>query len=265
MSLSIQRVDDLVEAQEVADQRQMFAVPREFRLRECTDHDVAEFGDVAHVNDALLRIERQRPTHGPIRLLLRSHYAEQILIEERRDHECVVRESSLLHDALALCFVAYLTDVADPPVFRHVPSPGKAELHALVRHIAERIGRMLEKHGLIERDVENAWLSDELAPAGSLDDLIGHSITYRIAVGPRAGQKVFTLQTVPAQGEGEGRNGAAQAGGFSLHAGLDIETAQRAKLETAVCVQPSRRPGAARVESTQRRAPSSRQCHPMWA
>jgi hypothetical protein len=87
-------------------------------------------------------------------------------------------------------------------------SPGKAELHALVRHIAERIGRMLEKHGLIERDVENAWLSDQLAPAGSLDDLIGHSITYRIAVGPRAGQKVFTLQTVPAQGEGEGRNAA---------------------------------------------------------
>ena len=35
VSLSIQRGDDLVEAQEVADQRQMFAVPHEFRLREC--------------------------------------------------------------------------------------------------------------------------------------------------------------------------------------------------------------------------------------
>src|SRR6202022_2423570 len=94
VSLSIQRGDDLVEAQEVADQRQMFAIPSEFRLRECTDHDVAEFGDVAHVNDALLGIERQCPTHGPIGLLLRSHYADQILIEERGNHERVVRESS---------------------------------------------------------------------------------------------------------------------------------------------------------------------------
>ena len=68
-------------------------------------------GDVAHVNDALLGIERQRPTHGPIRLLLRSHYAEQILIEERGDHECVVRESSLPHNAVALCFVREMRDM----------------------------------------------------------------------------------------------------------------------------------------------------------
>lgn len=125
----------------------------------------------------------------------------------------------------------YLTDGADPPVFPHVPSPGTAELQALVQRIAERIGRMLEKRGLIERDVENAWLSGEMAPARSLDDLIGYSITYRIAVGPRAGQKVFTLQSVSAQDDGEGRNGAAQAGGFSLHSGLDIQPTQRAKLE----------------------------------
>ena len=109
-------------------------------------------------------------------------------------------------------------------------SPGTAELQALVQNIAERIGRLLEKRGLIERDCENAWLSGDMAQAGSLDDLIGHSITYRIAVGPRAGQKVFTLQRVPAQGGEEGRNGAAQASGFSLHAALDIQPGQRAKL-----------------------------------
>ena len=89
----------------------MFAVSREFRLRECTNHNLAELGNVAHVNDALLWIEGQRPTNGPIRLLLRSHYAEQILIEERRDHECVVRESGLPHDAVALCFVREMRDI----------------------------------------------------------------------------------------------------------------------------------------------------------
>jgi len=43
------------------------------------------------------------------------------------------------------------------------------------------------------------------AQAGSLDELIGHSITYQIAVGRRAGQKVFTLQIVPAQSTREAR------------------------------------------------------------
>ena len=71
----------------------------------------------------------------------------------------------------------YLTDGADPPVFRHIAEPGTAELQALVQQIAERIGQMLERRGLIERDVENAWLSADAAPAGSLDDLIGSSIT----------------------------------------------------------------------------------------
>ena len=63
-----------------------------------------------------------------------------------------------------------------------------------------------------------------------MDDLLGHSITYRVAVGPRAGQKVFTLQTVPA-GEGEAGTGVAQYAGFSLHAGIGVEAEQQAKLE----------------------------------
>ncbi len=32
--------------------------------------------------------------------------------------------------------------------------------------------------------------------------LLGHSITYRIAMGPQAGRKVFTLQTLPGSDEG---------------------------------------------------------------
>lgn len=78
-----------------------------------------------------------------------------------------------------------------PPVFRHVPAPSTAHLQELVQQIAERVGRVLEKRGLIERDMESAWLTADGA-GGALDDLIGHSITYRIAVGARAGQKLFT-------------------------------------------------------------------------
>jgi len=129
------------------------------------------------------------------------------------------------------------------PIFRHVPAPTGTELQELVQQIAARIGRVLEQQGLIERDTENAWLAMQ-GEGGALDDLIGHSITYRIAVGPRAGQKLFTLQTVPAREEAEqqgDQRSAANAGGFSLHAGLDIQPHQREKLER-LCRYVSRPP-----------------------
>jgi hypothetical protein len=118
------------------------------------------------------------------------------------------------------------------PVFRPVCEPGAQELQGLIEQIAVRIGRTLEQRGLIERDVEKAWLASE-DEAGPLDDLIGHSITYRIAVGPRAGQKLFTLQTVPPRLASleDDPNGAARAGGFSLHAGVAIAPGERARLE----------------------------------
>jgi hypothetical protein len=129
----------------------------------------------------------------------------------------------------------YLPAGDSPPVFRHVPAPTSAQLQRLVQQIAERIGRLLEQRGLVERNMENAWLTVD-GPGGLLDDLIGHSITYRIAVGPRAGQRLFKLQTLPAsampEAEQQGdHRGAAQAGGFSLHAGIDIEPGQRQQLE----------------------------------
>jgi ribosomal protein S27E len=138
----------------------------------------------------------------------------------------------------------YLPVEGAAPVFRHVPAPTGAELQELVQRIAAHIGKVLEQRGLIERDMESAWLAMQ-GEGGPLDDLIGHSITYRIAVGARAGQKLFTLQTVPArepeaEQQGDGR-GAANAAGFSLHAGLDIQPHQREKLER-LCRYVSRPP-----------------------
>ncbi len=49
-------------------------------------------------------------------------------------------------------------------------------------------------------------------------------------MGPRAGQKVFSLQTVPARAD-EPRRGVAQYAGFSLLAGIGVEAEQREKLE----------------------------------
>lgn len=44
-------------------------------------------------------------------------------------------------------------------------------------------------------------------------------------MGPRAGQKVFSLQIVPARAD-EPRKGVARYAGFSLHAGIGVEADQ---------------------------------------
>ena len=46
-----------------------------------------------------------------------------------------------------------------------------------------------------------------------MDDLRGHSVTYRIAMGPRAGRKAFTLQTLPARADEQLDSGLAKAAG----------------------------------------------------
>jgi hypothetical protein len=51
------------------------------------------------------------------------------------------------------------------------------------------------------RDIENTYLQFEDADESAMDDLLGHSISYRIAVGSHAGRKAFTLQTVSAREE----------------------------------------------------------------
>jgi len=125
---------------------------------------------------------------------------------------------------------AYLLGT-QPPAFRSIAAPSREELQALLERIAERVGRALERKGLLVRDGEHSFLATDPEASGPMHDLIGHSITYRVAIGPRAGQKVFTLHTVPAQPHEESRQGVAQYAGFSLHAGIGIEAHARTKLE----------------------------------
>ena len=77
---------------------------------------------------------------------------------------------------------------------------------------------------------DDAYLPGDGLEAGPMDQLIGHSITYRIAVGPRAGRKVFTLQTLPDSGEAFD-DPVGRVSGLSLHAGVAAKAHQRQKLE----------------------------------
>jgi hypothetical protein len=125
----------------------------------------------------------------------------------------------------------YLTDTG-LPYLKALSAPTRAELQALVQRISERIGRHLERKGLLVRDVQSSHLvfdpSDE---DDALAELRGHSIAYRIAFGPHRGRKAFMLQSLPSRGEPPGSERVAQASGFSLHAGVAAGADQRGALE----------------------------------
>ena len=70
--------------------------------------------------------------------------------------------------------------------------------------------------------VHQVWLIGQVAQ--------GASVSYRIAMGPQQGQKVFTLQTLPASNDGE-YGQLANTSGFSLHAGVFANAYEPEKLE----------------------------------
>jgi hypothetical protein len=68
-------------------------------------------------------------------------------------------------------------------------------------------------------------------PKSAMLPLQAAACTYRIAFGPRAGQKVLSLQTVPSQAEQPAQERCVNAQGFSLHAEVRCAINQRHKLE----------------------------------
>ena len=114
--------------------------------------------------------------------------------------------------------------------FRWIKAPSSAELNLLTQALARRIGRYLERQGLLERDAENSYLAGDGVESGAMAQVLGSSITYRIAIGPQQGRKVFTLQTLPACDE-LFDNGVGKVAGFSLHAGVSARADERPKLE----------------------------------
>ena len=85
--------------------------------------------------------------------------------------------------------------------------------------ITSRVGRHLQRRGWLTRDAESSHLTLD-REATALDSLLSHSITYRIALGSRAGQKAFTLRSLPATPLPQpSQPFLASADGCSLHAG----------------------------------------------
>jgi hypothetical protein len=64
-----------------------------------------------------------------------------------------------------------------------------------------------------------------------MHQLLGSSVTYRIAVGPQQSRKVMTLGTLPDDGDEPFTTRVGNVAGFSLHAGVAAKAHERDKLE----------------------------------
>ena len=117
-------------------------------------------------------------------------------------------------------------------VFRRVNAPSKADLEAVLQQLSSKLARMLVKEGVLTQDSENSYLTLDHLEANPMQQVHGHSISYRIAIGPQQGKKVFTLQTLlPKAAQDDRFSQVAKAGGFSLHAGVAVQPHERKKLE----------------------------------
>jgi hypothetical protein len=91
--------------------------------------------------------------------------------------------------------------------------------------------KALTRHGALIEEEGMTFLAD-MEVDTALASLQSAACTYRIALGPRAGQKLLTLKTVATQNlEQSGQECCVNAHGFSLHAGVRCAMNQRNKLE----------------------------------
>ncbi len=65
--------------------------------------------------------------------------------------------------------------------FCWVKASSSTELARLTQTLAQRIGRYLERQGLLERDAENSYLAGDGLEAESMEQLLGSSITSATA------------------------------------------------------------------------------------
>jgi hypothetical protein len=116
------------------------------------------------------------------------------------------------------------------PLFHEAAAPSTDKLEAVLLKIITRTMRLLSRLGALIEAPERTYLA-ETDSDGALKSLQAASCTYRIALGPRAGQKVLSLQSLPSAAKASAPELRVNAHGFSLHAAVRWRADQRAELE----------------------------------
>lgn len=124
----------------------------------------------------------------------------------------------------------YIKNKQGKTIFQHIRAPAREELATLVHTISHRVARYLERQCVLERDEENCYLQLEGMDEDPMKQLIGCSVSYRIAVEPQQERKVFMLQTLPAV-EMIGMPRLQKRQGFSSHAGVAAQSREHDKQE----------------------------------
>ena len=115
--------------------------------------------------------------------------------------------------------------------FYPLKAPTPSDLDSITHQIAHRVSRYLEKAGHLVRDAESAYLDLQTDDDDAMVNIVGASISYRLAFGPNAGKKALTLQTLPTSDTEDLRSLVTKQSGFSLHAGVSCKAGQQKKLE----------------------------------
>jgi len=125
----------------------------------------------------------------------------------------------------------YLT-TDEEPVFHPVKAPTPKQLQTLLNQIIKRIMKCLTRRGYLIEEQGMTYLAETDADS-ALAPLQSAACTYRIAFGPRAGQKVITLGSVPSPSFTPPLSQplCVNEQGFSLHAAVRCAMNKRNQLE----------------------------------
>ena len=128
----------------------------------------------------------------------------------------------------------YRRDTDGAPAFVEVSAPTDETLQAVLRKIITRLMGLLTRRGVLVEEEGSMYMADndgDLDEARVLRPLQAAGCTYRIAFGPRAGQKVLTVQgAMPRQTEFK-QTLCADIDGFSLHSAVRCGADEREALE----------------------------------
>jgi hypothetical protein len=115
----------------------------------------------------------------------------------------------------------YRSGVDGAPAFVEVNAPTDDELHVLLQTLVARLMKILTRRGVLVEDMGQTYLAEADADdeeTRTLRPLQAAAIAYRIAFGPRAGQKVLTLRGAMPYESAPRQHRCADIDGFSLHA-----------------------------------------------
>ncbi|MBE0547975.1 MAG: transposase, partial [Rubrivivax sp.] len=120
------------------------------------------------------------------------------------------------------------------PAFVEVSEPTDEALQAVLHKIITRTMKMLTRRGVLVEEEGSTYMADndgDSDEARVLRPLQAAACTYRIAFGPRAGQKVLTLQGAMPRETDFKQTLCADIDGFSLHAAVRCAADDRQALE----------------------------------